>query len=174
MNSIAINCKQQLRRISKFYYDLFIFRAKDNEIKIERNEIENHKRSLQNYIESLKYDLERQRVEMKNEFDDILRKREHEWRKMFDEQGTETLSKDLQVKLLTNELEQIRENNKRLQMEYDDCETKFKRLERGMKEKDWELKDNVSLKDAKIHDLETRIKELENNSNKQFEEFKLK
>jgi chromosome segregation ATPase len=152
----------------------FILRIKDNEIKNERNEIENHKRSLQNYIESLKYDLEKQRQEMKNEFDEILRKREHEWRKSFDEQGTETLAKELQVKLLNNEIELIRENNKRLQTEYDDMESKYKRLERGMKEKDWELKDNISLKDAKIQDLESRVKEFEGNSKRHFQDFKNK
>lgn len=111
---------------------------------------------------------------MKNEFDEVLRKREHEWRKSFDEQCTETLAKELQVKLLNNELELVRENNKRFQLEFDDMESKYKKLERGMKEKDWQLKDNVSLKDAKINDLEAKLKELEGGSRRQLDDFKNK
>ena len=76
--------------------------------------------------------------------------------------------------MLNIEIEVVRENNKRLQTEYDDMESKYKRLERGMKEKDWELKDNVSLKDAKIQDLENRLKEFEGNSKRQIKDFKNK
>jgi hypothetical protein len=50
---------------------------------------------------------------------------------------------------LSNELEQIKEANNRLQSGYDDMESKYKKLERGLKDKDWELKDNVTLKDSK-------------------------
>jgi hypothetical protein len=45
----------------------------------------------------LQIELEKQRNEMKTEFDEVMRKREHEWRLQVDEFGTVTLAKDLEV-----------------------------------------------------------------------------
>ena len=70
---------------------------KDNEINQERNEIEKYKRTLTRQLQDLQFDLERQRNELKTEFDEIMRKREHEWRLQVDEFNTQDLSKDLQV-----------------------------------------------------------------------------
>jgi hypothetical protein len=44
--------------------------------------------------------LDKQRNELKTEFDSIIRKREHEWRLQADEFNTITLAKDLEVILL--------------------------------------------------------------------------
>ena len=73
---------------------------KDNEINQERNEIEKYKRTLTRQLQDLQFDLERQRNELKTEFDEIMRKREHEWRLQVDEFNTQDLSKDLQVESL--------------------------------------------------------------------------
>jgi hypothetical protein len=74
-----------------------IFREKDNEINQERTEIEKFKRTLQRQIQDLQFDLDKQRNELKTEFDSIIRKREHEWRLQADEFNTITLAKDLEV-----------------------------------------------------------------------------
>ena len=72
-------------------------RAKDNEINAERVEIEKHKRTLQRQLQDLQFDLDKQRTELKTEFDEIMRKREHEWRMQTDEFNTAVLAKDLEV-----------------------------------------------------------------------------
>ena len=80
--------------------DLFtccIFRAKDIEINQERSEIEKYKRILQRELQDLQFDLEKQRNELKTEFDEVMRKREHEWRMQADEFGTQLMAKELQV-----------------------------------------------------------------------------
>lgn len=56
----------------------------------------------------------------------------------------------LQIKLLNSELEQFRESNSKLKDTIDEMEADKKTLERELKEKDWELKDANSIKDAKF------------------------
>jgi hypothetical protein len=45
----------------------------------------------------LQFDLDKQRTELKTEFDEIMRKREHECRMQTDEFNTAVLAKDLEV-----------------------------------------------------------------------------
>ncbi len=85
----------RLERI--FWTQRFFESNKDSEINKERQDIENTKRNLQLKVNDLQFDLETQRIELKTEFDECMRKREHEWRKRYDDQATELLAKDLQV-----------------------------------------------------------------------------
>ena len=74
-------------------------RSKDNEINIERAEIEKYKRSLQRQLQDLQFDLDNQRNELKTEFDEVMRKREHEWRMESDETHSVILAKELEVSI---------------------------------------------------------------------------
>lgn len=122
---------------------------KDAEINQERAEIENYKRTLKRELQDLQIDLETQRYEMKTEFDEILRKREHEWRLQTEEVSTRELAKELQIKMLTNELSQLKERTSSLKTCTDDAESSLKSVERKLKEKEWELRDSIVLKDAR-------------------------
>lgn len=51
--------------------------------------------------------------------------------------------------MLTNELNQLKETAISLQTNSSDTETNLKNLEKRMREKEWELKDTIVLKDAK-------------------------
>lgn len=93
--------------------------------------------------------MEKQRNELKTEFDEVMRKREHEWRMQADEFNTQLLAKELQIKLFTNELNMSRESNENLKKTFSDLEANLKNTEKMLKEKEWELKDTVALKDAK-------------------------
>jgi hypothetical protein len=50
----------------------------------------------------LQFDLEKQRVELKTEFDEVLRKREHEYRMQVDDFNSDMLAKDLEVWAFAN------------------------------------------------------------------------
>ncbi len=71
--------------------------AKDKEINQERVEIETFKRGLKLQLHDLQMELEKQRNELKTEFDEVMRKREHEWRLQTDDFNTIILAKDLEV-----------------------------------------------------------------------------
>lgn len=51
--------------------------------------------------------------------------------------------------MLNNELERVKESNNNLQVNTTDVESNLKALERKLKEKEWELKDTIAIKDAK-------------------------
>jgi hypothetical protein len=51
--------------------------------------------------------------------------------------------------MLNNELERVKESNSNLQVNTTDVESNLKVLERKLKEKEWELKDTIAIKDAK-------------------------
>ena len=63
--------------------------------------------------------------------------------------------------MLKNELNQIKEENIKLKSLFDEAESSLKVLERKVKEKEWQTIDALSLKDAKINDLEARVHSLE-------------
>lgn len=48
-------------------------------------------------LQDLQFDLEKQRNELKTEFDEVMRKREHEWRLQAEEFSSTLLAKDLEV-----------------------------------------------------------------------------
>lgn len=73
-------------------------RSKDSEINKERSEIEKFKRTLQTQLTDLQFDLEKQRTELKTEFDEIMRRREHEWRLQAEEFSSTILTRDLEVR----------------------------------------------------------------------------
>lgn len=112
-------------------------------------------------LQDLQFDLEKQRNELKTEFDEVMRKREHEWRLLDDQLNTQIIAKDLQLKLLTSENDKLKETNEELKKSKEDCESCKRTAERLLKEKEWELKDVITIKDAKINDLEQKI--LKNN-----------
>lgn len=51
--------------------------------------------------------------------------------------------------MLNNELNQLKETNSNIQSNSTDFENNIKSLEKKLREKEWELKDTVALKDAK-------------------------
>ena len=51
--------------------------------------------------------------------------------------------------MLNNELERTKEANSNLQVNTTDVESSLKTLEKKLKEKEWELKDTIAIKEAK-------------------------
>ena len=72
----------------------------DNEVNKERAEIEKHKRDLQRQLQDMHFDLEKQRSELTNEFDQVIKKREHEWRLQSEDFNSNILAKELEVNLV--------------------------------------------------------------------------
>jgi Tfp pilus assembly protein PilX len=152
------NKKYFMKRLNQKQQELDQYKAsKDCAINEERSQIEKYKRTLQTQLQDLQYDLEKQRTEMKTEFDEILRRREHEWRIKDDEWNTQLLSKDLEIKMLKNELNHEREMNTNLNANTSDAESAIKERERKIKEKEWELNDTIAIKDAQIKEIEKRL-----------------
>ncbi|OWF50285.1 coiled-coil domain-containing protein 57-like [Mizuhopecten yessoensis] len=148
--------------------------SKDSELQQERKEFENFKRTLQRKLTEVEEELDTQRRELSAEFDDALKRREHEFRLQTDEMSTKVLEYELKAKLLGKEMEMMKDAQDRNTQDYSEVERNHRQLEKALKEKDWELADLSAMKDARISDLEKQLEQSEVSMNRMKEDFQRK
>eukprot|EP00105_Crassostrea_gigas_P017732 XP_011435624.1 PREDICTED: coiled-coil domain-containing protein 57 [Crassostrea gigas] len=148
--------------------------SKDSEINQERKEFEMFKRNLQRQLKQVEDDLDTQKRELNINFEDALKKREHEFRLQKDEMSAKVLEYELKAKLLAKELEIMRTSQAKESEQYNMVESSHRDLEKKLKEKEWELADVTSMKDARISELEIQAQQLETMMNRMKEDFQRK
>ncbi|XP_052689655.1 coiled-coil domain-containing protein 57-like [Crassostrea angulata] len=148
--------------------------SKDSEINQERKEFEMFKRNLQRQLKQVEDDLDTQKRELTINFEDALKKREHEFRLQKDEMSAKVLEYELKAKLLAKELEIMRTSQTKESEQYNMVESSHRDLEKKLKEKEWELADVTSMKDARISELEIQAQQLETMMNRMKEDFQRK
>ncbi|XP_033742493.1 coiled-coil domain-containing protein 57-like isoform X2 [Pecten maximus] len=148
--------------------------SKDSELQQERKEFEKFKRNLQRKLTEVEEELDTQRRELSAEFEDALKRREHEFRLQTDEMSTKVLEYELKAKLLGKEMEMMKDAQERNAQEYTEVERNHRQLEKALKEKDWELADLSAMKDARISDLEKHLQQSEMTINRMKEDFQRK
>ncbi|MBN3280231.1 CCD57 protein, partial [Polyodon spathula] len=111
--------------------------------------------------------------ELMVEFDSEMRRREHEFNLIIDEQLSNVIfSHDLRiVKLLTNELEVYRDARDKCAVSLQAAENIAREMEKEIRHKELETKDVLSVKDAWIKELEDKLDVLELNWKKEEEIF---
>ncbi|KAM4664776.1 coiled-coil domain-containing protein 57 isoform 2-T2 [Discoglossus pictus] len=135
--------------------------SKNNDIDRHREEYEKIKRQLERKIEEVEGDLALQKQELLLEFDSEMKKREHEFRLHLDEMNTLVMSHELKVKILTKELDIIKEASLKASESLQEAETSNLKLQDEVQRKDWEMKDLSVVKDARIKSLEEKLKSLQ-------------
>lgn len=148
--------------------------SKDSEINQERKELEMFKRNLQRQLKQVEDDLDTQKRELTINFEDALKKREHEFRLQKDEMSAKVLEYELKAKLLAKELEIMRTSQAKESEQFNMMESSHRDLEKKLKEKEWELADVTSMKDARISELEIQAQQLETMMNRMKEDFQRK
>ncbi|XP_007440462.2 coiled-coil domain-containing protein 57, partial [Python bivittatus] len=131
--------------------------SKDADINHYREEYENVKQRLERKLQEVEGELALQRQELLAEIDTEMKKREHEFRKKADEMSNFVLSHELKVKLLTKELEALKEAGKKATDSLKVAEAANLELEKQVRCKDWEIKDLTAVKDAQMQDLESKL-----------------
>ncbi|KAM4031767.1 coiled-coil domain-containing protein 57 isoform 1-T2 [Anomaloglossus baeobatrachus] len=163
------------RKVKEHQLDLErINSCKNNDVDRLREDYENVKRQLERKIEAVQGDLSLQRQELSLEFDCEMKKREHEFRLRLDEMSTVVLSHELKVKLLTKELEVMREMELKGAETIQETEASNQRLLEAVKLKDFEMKELSAFKDAQIKELEEKLKSLQHQMTKQEEKSQRK
>ncbi|XP_053160096.1 coiled-coil domain-containing protein 57 isoform X4 [Hemicordylus capensis] len=148
--------------------------SKDLDINHHREEYENMKQQLERKLQEVEGELALQRQELLVEFDAEMKKREHEFRRKADEMSNLVLSHELKVKLLTKELEALKEAGMKAAESLKVAEATNLELEKEVKCKAWEIKDLAAVKDAKIHDLEGKLDSVQLSWKKEKETFERK
>ncbi|XP_054834759.1 coiled-coil domain-containing protein 57 [Eublepharis macularius] len=131
--------------------------SKDSDIDHHREEYKNMKRQLERKLQEVEGELALQRQELLVEFDTEMKKREHEFQQKADEMSNLVLSHELKVKLLTKELEALKDAGMKAAESMKAAEAANLELEKEVKCKNWEIKDLVAVKDAQIRDLERKL-----------------
>ncbi|XP_063312265.1 coiled-coil domain-containing protein 57 [Pelobates fuscus] len=148
--------------------------SKNGELDRHREEYEKVKRQLERKIEEVQGDLKLQKQELLLDFDSEMKKREHEFRLQLDEMSTLVLSHELKVKLLTKELAVLREMELKANEMLQGVESSNQALQETLKQKDFEIKDISSVKDARIKELEDKVQSLERKLKREEETFQRK
>ncbi|XP_053561703.1 coiled-coil domain-containing protein 57 [Bombina bombina] len=136
-------------------------RSKNKDIDHHCAEYEKVKRQLERKIEEVEGDLALQKQEMMLEFDSEMKKREHEFRLHLDETSTLVMSHELKVKILTKELDIVKEASLKSSEALQEAESTNLKLQEEIQKKDWELNDLKAVKDARIKHLEEKFTSLQ-------------
>ncbi|XP_033102589.1 coiled-coil domain-containing protein 57-like [Anneissia japonica] len=145
--------------------------ANESEVKKERDNIDDYKRSLQRQLQELEEELGIQKQELAFEMDEVLKKREKECRKKVDEMSSSLLAYEVKVKLLSRELELVRQENKKSSNHLQDADAHRMEREKQLKQKEWELEDMKGMKDARISELESELQLKEATVKKALEDY---
>ncbi|XP_022084931.1 coiled-coil domain-containing protein 57-like [Acanthaster planci] len=148
--------------------------VKDAELEAERGNLSNLKRNLQRQLREVKEELDIQRQELSAGFDEAMRRRENEYRAQLDDMNATVLAHEMKVKLLSKELELVRTANERASSQLGDADSAVHELQKQLKQREWELHDQVSLKDARIAELESQKEMMEQSVNRAMEDFNRK
>uniref|UniRef100_A0A8C5PQD5 Coiled-coil domain containing 57 n=1 Tax=Leptobrachium leishanense TaxID=445787 RepID=A0A8C5PQD5_9ANUR len=148
--------------------------AKTIELDRHREEYEKVKHQLERKIEEVQGDLSLQKQEMMLDFESEMKKREHEFRLQLDELSTLVLSHELKVKLLNKEITVLREMEMKANETLQGVESANQTLQEALKQKDFEIQDLSTIKDARIKELQEKLKSFEQKSRKEEDAFKRK
>ncbi|XP_067403889.1 coiled-coil domain-containing protein 57 isoform X2 [Emydura macquarii macquarii] len=162
-------------------------KLKEHQLELERlqsskiSDIDHHceeykklKQQMERKLQEVEGELALQKQELLVEFDAEIKKKEYEFRQQADEMSNLVLSHELKVKLLTKELEALKEAGMKAAESLQIAETTNLKLEKEAKCKDWELKDLAAVKDARIRDLECKLHLIHLTRQKEAETFQEK
>ncbi|XP_075436096.1 coiled-coil domain-containing protein 57 isoform X2 [Ascaphus truei] len=148
--------------------------SKSRDIDHHREEYKKVKRQLERKIEEVEGDLTLQKQELTLEFDAEMKKREHEFGVNLDAMSTLVLSHELKVKLLSKELDVLRENSLNASESLQKAESTNQRFQEELKRKEWEIKDLSAVKDARVKEAEDRLHSLQLKCRREEETFQRK
>ncbi|XP_063149332.1 coiled-coil domain-containing protein 57 [Candoia aspera] len=148
--------------------------SKDADISHYREEYENMRQQLERKLQEVGGELALQRQELLVEIDTEIKKREHEFRQKADEMSNLVLSHEIKVKLLTKELEALKEAGMKAADSLKVAEAANLELEKQVRCKDWEIKDLIAVKDTQIEDLENKFASVQLGWEKEKETFERK
>ncbi|XP_070187035.1 coiled-coil domain-containing protein 57-like isoform X2 [Littorina saxatilis] len=135
--------------------------AKNGELQQERNEFDSLRRTLQRQLTELQAELEKQRQELSMEFEDAMKKREHEFRAQVDEMNAKVLEYDLKAQLLSKELALVRGEEKKQSEQAEEAFHGQRELEKQLKQAQWQVADVTAMKDARIKELSEKLRHQE-------------
>ncbi|XP_072882176.1 coiled-coil domain-containing protein 57 isoform X2 [Hemitrygon akajei] len=131
--------------------------SKDSKINGQQEEYAKLKQELERKVQEVEGQLALQKQELLAEFDAEMRHREHDFTLRRDEMNNVVLSNKLKVKLLSKELELLQETGTKAAESLQTAEKTNHQMAKQLQRKEFELKNVIALKDARIKELEDKI-----------------
>ncbi|KAJ7984802.1 hypothetical protein DPEC_G00358550 [Dallia pectoralis] len=144
------------------------------DIQKQREEFEQIKRELQRRVQEVEGELALQKQEMMTDFDNELRRREHEFNLRMDEMRAVVLSHELRVKLVSKETEVHVKARAQAVEDLNASEERLQHTLSQLQHRDWEIKDITSVKDSRIKELEDQSTALQTKRKSEEEIFNRK
>lgn len=167
--------KHYQKRLQEYQNEMNKFRQmKENEINQEREELTTYRRKLESQLREAEDDFEFRRQELVSDFDEVMRKREQEYRMKVDETSGILLANDLKIRTLTKELELVRSASGRCKDELEKTEVSSRELEKELKEKEWLMSDLQNTQQYRISDMEAQMENMKSQQTKLQEDFSRK
>ncbi|KAL1779105.1 hypothetical protein HispidOSU_011518 [Sigmodon hispidus] len=147
---------------------------KKSEIDHQQEQYENLKWKLERKLRELDGELALQRQELLLEFESEMQRREHEFQLRADDMSNVVLTHELKVKLLNKELQALRDAGAQAAESLQKAEAEHIQLERKLQDHALELEDLEAMKDARIKDLEEKLRSVQLARKRAEETFKRK
>ena len=131
--------------------------AKEQEVDSEHRKLETLRCELQQKLLEVEGELQLQRERMAAELDEALRRRDRELESRVSELSAAVLSREAQVRQLGRELQLARSAEEGSKEDASSRAGEVKRLEKQLREKQWEAEDVMKGREAKIAELEGQL-----------------
>ena len=147
------------------------FAEKTSEFQKEKDEYLKYKRNADRKIQDAENEMEAQKRQQMFEFDEEVKKKETEFRMKLDELKNILHTKELHVKMVTKELELLRENDNKQMAQKTDLDDQVILLKKELQKKDWDIKDVENMMQIKLLEMKQKLESSEKEKHNMRDEF---
>ena len=153
------------KEMSKF------FAEKTSEFEKEKDEYLKYKRNADRKIQDAENEMEAQKRQQMFEFDEEVKKKETEFRMKLDELKNILHTKELHVKMVTKELELLRESDNKQIAQRTDLDDQIILLKKELQKKDWDIKDVENMMQIRLMEMKQKLESSEKDKQNMRDEF---
>ncbi|KAK1934616.1 Coiled-coil domain-containing protein 57 [Phytophthora citrophthora] len=146
----------------------------EDELRQQQDAMETQRRSMERQMREKEEDVENQRRELTVTFDEVMRKRETEFKRTTDELQTKVRDLELNMKALTRDADAQKERAGALKAKNENLQQMLQENDKEMKALEWTMADVKAAKDAKVGELETEVAKLNEVKQKLLDEYESK
>ncbi|KAG1690657.1 hypothetical protein DVH05_027920 [Phytophthora capsici] len=146
----------------------------EDELRQQQDAMETQRRSLERQMREKEEDVENQRRELTVTFDEVMRKRETEFKRTTDELQGKVRDLELKTKALIRDADAQRERAEALKAKNENLQQMLQENDKEMKSLEWTVADVKAAKDAKVGELETEVAKLNEVKQKLLDEYESK
>lgn len=140
----------------------FSLTEKNKEIQNEKENYLKFKRSTERRMQEAENEMEEQKRQLLFGFDEEMNKRDKEFREKTDELDNALHAKEIHLKMISKELQILREGSFRISEEKGELGDQVIALKKELEKKSWEIKDIENMAQVKLSEMKQKLSAVEN------------